>query len=162
MVSPDRTLMSIFSFVLWHKAFTLSIEGPGPLHPLLRKTSRVRNISWIVAKQIRQACLMPEFRSRGRLILDRGQFFLQLIMEFCIGGLYLVIGWVSGASLFHTAPSFSSSSGMRMSLPDWKVLFGALFHVTEEPALHSSSTGSYCETFVPLSVATSDLFRGDR
>lgn len=24
-------------FVLWHKAFTLSMEGPGLLHPLLRK-----------------------------------------------------------------------------------------------------------------------------
>lgn len=50
-------------FVLWHKAFTLSIEGPGLLHSLLRKTSRARNIFWIAAKQIRQASLMPEFGS---------------------------------------------------------------------------------------------------
>lgn len=67
-------------FVLWHKAFTLSIEGSELLHPLLRRTSRVRNIFWVAAKQIRQALLMPEFGSQGTLILDRGQLSLQLIV----------------------------------------------------------------------------------
>lgn len=152
-------------FVLWHKASTLSMEGPGPLHPFLRKTSRVGNIFWIAAKQIRQACLMPEFGSWGRLILDRGHFSLELIM----GGLhrwalfhYLMSKWsLSCFILLLLSVHLCYPSQTRMSLPDWKGC-EALLHVTEEPPVHSSSTGSYCKTFLPPSGATSDLFRWDR
>lgn len=109
-------------FVLWHKAFTLSIEGPGLLHPFLRETSRVRNIFWIAAKQIRQACLMPEFRSRGRLILDRGQFSLQLIMGLLHRWTlfrYLMSQWsLSCFILLLLLVHRCYPSGMRMSLPD--------------------------------------------
>lgn len=112
-------------FVLWHKAFTLSTEGPGLLHPFLRKISRVRNIFWIVAKQIKQACLMPGFGSRRRLILDRGQFSLQLIMGVLHRWTlfsYIMSKW----SLFHIAPFFSSSLLSEWNEDAW--LEGALWN----------------------------------
>lgn len=54
-------------FVLWHEAFALAAEGPGPVHPFLqapaeRESKNVQggNRLWIVMKQMKRAAILSD------------------------------------------------------------------------------------------------------